>query len=231
MGKAVQDAAGELRALLLAAAAPLLDCAPDTVQLAAGVFSGAGRSVSLAEVVEAAGGPPVLVGRGHAEAREVGHVPSFHVQVVEVEVDPETGAVRVERIVGAHDVGTIIHPLGHQGQIDGGTVQALGYALLEELTVEDGRVQTAHLGEYKLPTIADVPPLTTALLQDPSGSGPYRGKGIGEGPNCPLPAAIANAVEDAVGVRIYDLPITAEKIRRALQAQAPTLSPPSRDPA
>ena len=121
--------------------------------------------------------------------------------------------------MGAHDVGTIINPLGHQGQIDGGTVQALGYALLEELAVEDGRVQTAHLGEYKLPTMADVPPLTTALLQDPSGSGPYHGKGIGEGPNCPLARRSPNAVEDAVGVRIYDLPITAEKVRRALQAK------------
>jgi CO/xanthine dehydrogenase Mo-binding subunit len=76
--------------------------------------------------------------------------------------------------------------------------------------------------------MADVPPLTTALLQDPSGPGPYQGKGIGEGPNCPLAAAIANAVADAVGVRIYDLPITAEKVRRALQEKADTPSLPGR---
>jgi CO/xanthine dehydrogenase Mo-binding subunit len=216
MGKAVLEAAAALREQLLAAAARYLDCAPESVGLAAGVCRGGGRAASLAEVVQAAGSV-ALVGRGHAEARVVGHVPSFHAQVAEVEVDPETGAVRVVRIVGAHDVGTVIHPLGHQGQIDGGTVQALGYALLEEVALEDGHVQTAHLGEYKLPTMADVPPLQTELLQDPSGLGPYQGKGIGEGPNCPLAAAIANAVEDAVGVRIYDLPITAEKVLRALR--------------
>jgi carbon-monoxide dehydrogenase large subunit len=220
MGKAVQDAAVALREQLVAAAAPLLDCAPAAVVLTDGLCLGAGRAISLAEIVRAAGAES-LVGRGHAEARAVGHVPSFHVQVAEVEVDPETGAVRVERIVGAHDVGTVIHPLGHQGQIDGGTVQALGYALQEEVALDDGRVQTAHLGEYKLPTIADVPPLQTELLQDPSGPGPYQGKGIGEGPNCPLAAAIANAVEDAVGVRIYDLPITAEKVLRALRKKTP----------
>jgi carbon-monoxide dehydrogenase large subunit len=227
MGRAVEEAAVALRAQVMAAAAPLLDCAPEAVQLADGACLGGGRMASLAAVVDAVG-EAALVGRGHAEARAVGHVPSFHVQVAEVAVDPETGAVRVERIVGAHDVGTVIHPLGHQGQIDGGTVQALGYALLEEVALEDGRVQTAHLGEYKLPTMADVPPLTTALLQDPSGPGPYQGKGIGEGPNCPLAAAIANAVADAVGVRIYDLPITAEKVRRALQEKADTPSPPGR---
>ncbi|HLH24146.1 MAG TPA: xanthine dehydrogenase family protein molybdopterin-binding subunit [Chloroflexota bacterium] len=219
MGTAVQAAAAALRERLVAAAAPLLDCAPATVQLADGACRGGGRAATLAAVARAAGAE-ALVGRGHAEARAVGHVPSFHVQVAEVEVDPETGAVRVERIVGAHDVGTVIHPLGHQGQIDGGTVQALGYALLEEVALDEGRVQTAHLGEYKLPTMGDVPPLTTELLQDPSGPGPYQGKGIGEGPNCPLAAAIANAVEDAVGVRIYDLPITAEKVRRALRERA-----------
>lgn len=216
MGQAVQDAAAALGEQLLAVAAPLLDCAPAAVRLVDGACRGAGRSMSIAAVVWAAGGKP-LVGRGHAEARAVGPAPSFHVQVAEVEVDPETGAVRVERIVGAHDVGTVIHPLGHQGQIDGGTVQALGYALLEEVALDDGRVQTAHLGEYKLPTMADVPPLQTELLQGPSSPGPFHGKGIGEGPNCPLAAAIANAVEGAVGVRLYDLPITAEKVRRALR--------------
>jgi CO/xanthine dehydrogenase Mo-binding subunit len=220
-GQAVQRAGGALREALVAEAAALLDCPAQAVSLAEGQCVGPGRSAALAEIAAAAaeGGVP-LVGRGQAAAHEVGHIPAFHVQVAEVAVDPETGQVRVERVVSAHDVSTIIHPLGHQGQIDGGVVQALGYALTEELVVADGRVQTAHLGEYKLPTIADVPPLTTELLQHAAGPGPYQGKGIGEGPNCPLPAAIANAIEDAVGVRIYDLPITAEKVRRALRERA-----------
>jgi carbon-monoxide dehydrogenase large subunit len=224
-GLAAQQAAAALRERLLATAAAFLECPPETVILADGRCVGDGREASLAEIARAAAerGEP-LVGRGQAEARELGHIPGFHVQVADVHVDRATGQVTVERVVSAHDVSTVIHPIGHQGQIDGGVVQALGYALMEEVVYEDGRVQTAHLGEYKLPTMADAPPLVTELVQHPAGPGPYHGKGIGEGPNCPLAAAIANAVEDAVGVRIADLPITAEKVLRALRA-TPTTAP------
>src|SRR5262249_10080452 len=217
-GLATQPAAGTLRERVIATAAVVLECPPEEVRLAGGTCQGGGGALSLAEVARvAAERGEALVGRGHAEARELGHIPGFHVQVAEVAVDPDTGQVTVERVVTAHDVSTVIHPIGHQGQIDGGVVQALGYALREEGQYDDGRVQTAHRGEYKPPTMAAVPPLTTELVQPPAGPGPYLGKGIGEGPNCPLPAAIANAVEDAVGVRIYDLPITAEKVLRALR--------------
>jgi len=133
-----------------------------------------------------------------------------------VEVDPETGQVIVRRLVSAHDVGAILNPLTHQGQIDGGVVQGLGQAIMEHLEMADGGVSTLHLGDYKLPSIADVPPLETALVQATAGELPYHGKHIGELSNVPIPAAVANAVFNAVGVRLMDLPVTAEKVYAAL---------------
>lgn len=138
-----------------------------------------------------------------------------------MEVDPETGQVRVQRVVTVHDTGTIINPMTHQGQVEGGLVQGLGYALMEELVSEEGRVITPSLGEYRIPTTVDIPRLETVLLESPAGPAPYQSKGVGEISNIPIAAAIANAVEDAVGVRITSLPITAEKVLRALEAQGP----------
>ncbi|HWP57731.1 MAG TPA: xanthine dehydrogenase family protein molybdopterin-binding subunit [Candidatus Acidoferrales bacterium] len=148
---------------------------------------------------------------GHA------HVTSFTAQVAEVAVDPQTGAVKLRQFTTAHDTGTILNPIGHQGQIEGGVVQGLGYGLMEEVRVENGRVITTHFGDYKIPTIKDVPDLRTVILEGESGVGPYNVKGIGENPISPVAPAIANAIEDAVGVRIHDLPITAEKVYSALK--------------
>ena len=142
-------------------------------------------------------------------------VTSFCAQVAEVEVEPETGQVTVGKIVTSHDVGTIINPLGHQGQIDGAVIQGLGYALIEELESEEGRISTLSMGEAKIPTIQDIPELVTVLLEDTTGTGPYKAKGIGENTISPVAPAIANAVYDAVGVRIQDLPITAEMVLAA----------------
>ncbi len=144
-------------------------------------------------------------------------VTSYCSQIAEVDLDTETGQVRVERIVTAHDVGTIINPLTHQGQIEGGVIQGLGYTLMEELGTEEGRISTLTLGDYKMPTTPDIPKLETVLLESPSGPAPYQSKGIGENSNVPVAGAIANAVYDAVGVRITNLPITAEKVLRALK--------------
>ena len=144
-------------------------------------------------------------------------VTSFCAQIAEVEVDPETGKIQVNRIVTSHDVGTIFNPLGHQGQIDGAVIQGLGYALMEELQSEEGRISTLSLGDVKIPAIADVPELITVLVEAADGNGPYQGKAIGENPISPVAPAIANAVFNAVGVRITDLPITAEKVVAALK--------------
>ena len=142
----------------------------------------------------------------------------FSAQVAEVEVDRETGQVKVIRVVTAHDVGTIINPLAHQGQIDGGFVTGFGLAVTEELVTEDGQVLNGSLGDYKLPTMSDIPPLETVLVHTGGGEGPYQAKAIGEFANNATAAAIANAVADAVGVHLFELPITAERVYAALDA-------------
>jgi CO/xanthine dehydrogenase Mo-binding subunit len=110
-----------------------------------------------------------------------------------------------------------MNPAGHQGQIEGGVIQGVGYGLIEYLPVRDGRVEVAHFGEYKIPNVKDIPALKTVILESASGVGPYKVKGIGENPIGPVAPAIANAIADAVGVRIKDLPITAEKVYQALR--------------
>jgi CO/xanthine dehydrogenase Mo-binding subunit len=143
-------------------------------------------------------------------------VTSFTAQVAEVSVDPETGEVRLLRLTTAHDVGKVLNPVDHQGQIEGAVVQGIGYGLTEELGVHEGRVASVHFGDYKIPNVKDIPELKTIVLASESGPGPYNARGIGENPIGPVAPAIANAVEDAVGVRIRDLPITAEKVYRSL---------------
>ena len=155
-------------------------------------------------------------GRGSASAT------GYIAQVAEVSVDPETGQVSVDRLTTSHEVGTIINPRMHQGQIEGGIIQGLGFAAMEDLHLVDGRVTAAHLGEYKLPTCADVPPLVTELVDSRDGPGPFAAKAIGESSNILTAAAIANAVFDACGVRITDLPITAEKVFTALSDRSST---------
>ncbi len=145
---------------------------------------------------------------------------SFIAQVAEVEVDPDTGRVKLNKFVTAHDVGTIINPLGHQGQIDGEAIMAIGSSLMEELIEDQGKIATTNLGEYKIPNIRDIPKLKTVLVPGKNGPGPYEAKGIGEHANVTPPAAIANAVQDACGVRLFDVPLTAEKIYAALRQRA-----------
>jgi CO/xanthine dehydrogenase Mo-binding subunit len=143
-------------------------------------------------------------------------ITSFAAQVAEVEVDPATGKVTVTKLTTVHDSGTVLNHLSYTGQIDGGVVTGLGFALMEDNSLVDGKMAVANLGEFKMATVADVPKLTTVLMQDPAGPIPFQGKAIAEIPNVPTAAAIANAIHDAVGVRLYDLPLTSEKIYAAL---------------
>jgi CO/xanthine dehydrogenase Mo-binding subunit len=160
-----------------------------------------------------------VTGRGHSNegGRGAAHLTSFVAQVAEVSADPETGEVKLLKLTTAHDIGRVINPIGHQGQINGGVMQGVGYALMEEVRVEEGRVSTLSFGDYKIPNIMDIPELSTVLLQSEQGFGPYNIRGIGEGPHVPVAAAIANAVADACGARVRDLPVTSEKVYRALQ--------------
>src|SRR5438309_811729 len=138
-------------------------------------------------------------------------------QAIEVAVDLETGAVRVVQAVLAVDVGQVINPVGLRGQLEGGFIYGLGMALFEDLALEDGRVRAANLGDYKLPTIADVPPLRIVHLSDGRGVGPYGARSAGELVNPGVPAAVANAVHDASGARVHTLPVTAERVWRVLR--------------
>jgi CO/xanthine dehydrogenase Mo-binding subunit len=137
--------------------------------------------------------------------------------VAEVEVDPETGQVRVRRVISASDVGTVINAIGVDGQLQGAAVMGFGFTMTEELSIVDGRVETTGHHDYKLPTIADVPPFENLLITNGVGEGPYGAKSVGELTNLTMPAAIANAVYDAVGARVTQLPITAERVLEALE--------------
>jgi len=162
-------------------------------------------------------GLPLTVTFEH-DAFQAEDVMYFSAQVAEVNVDPETGEVKVQRVITAHDVGTVINPIGHQGQINGGFATGYGLAMTEEFISEEGRVLNGHLGDYKLPTIRDLPPLETVLVPSAGGMGPYDAKAIGELANNATAAAIANAVADASGARLFELPVTAERVYRALKA-------------
>ena len=143
-------------------------------------------------------------------------ITSFAAQVAEVKVDSATGEIKVKKLTTVHDSGTVLNHLSYTGQIDGGVVTGLGFALMEDSSLIDGKITATNLGEFKMATVADLPKLTTVLMEGPAGPIPYHGKAIAEIPNVPTAAAIANAIYDAVGVRLYDLPLTAEKIYRAL---------------
>jgi CO/xanthine dehydrogenase Mo-binding subunit len=141
---------------------------------------------------------------------------TFGAQAVEVAVDTETGLVTVSKSVASHDVGRAINPVAVEGQIQGGSAQGLGYALMEEFVVEKGVTQTPSLSEYLVPTSVDFPTTEAIILESGTGVGPFGAKGIGEPALTPAAPAVANAVADAIGVRIYDLPITPEKVLKAL---------------
>jgi carbon-monoxide dehydrogenase large subunit len=212
------QASAELRKRLTAQAAQLLGCAQDQVVYKSGQFSSKGskrKLLTLSEVVNSTDAPIAV--SVETEVPRKGSSTSFIAQVAEVEVDRETGRVELTKFVSAHDVGTIINPLGHQGQIDGEAIMAIGSGLMEELLHDQGKVTTTHLGEYKIPNILDIPKFKTVLVKGKNGPGPYEAKGIGEHANVTPPAAIANAVDDACGVRLFDVPVTAEKVYQALQ--------------
>ncbi|MBI2989337.1 MAG: xanthine dehydrogenase family protein molybdopterin-binding subunit [Deltaproteobacteria bacterium] len=221
-GRAVLATAEEMREKMKVVAARLMGCNPDQVKLEKGCFfgpRGEKNKVSFAAVARevAHSGNGLHIRKTYRPKGRSG-VAGFFAQVAEVEVDQETGILKVRRIVTAHDVGTIINPLTHQGQIEGGVIQAFGYATMEEVGIEDGKVVTLNLGDYRIPCTQDLPLLDTVLVEDAAGPGPFAAKQIGENSIVATAAAIANALHDAVGVRIFDLPLTAEKIYFALRS-------------
>lgn len=151
----------------------------------------------------------------------------FATQIAEVEVDPETGEVEVLKITAVHDCGKAINPLLVEGQIQGGVAMGVGYGLMEEMVIAEGRVLNPQFTDYVLPTALDMPEIVTDIVERPEPTGPFGAKGIGEPSLLPTAPAIVNAIQDAIGVRIRDLPATPEKILRALadrrnEAETPT---------
>jgi len=140
----------------------------------------------------------------------------FYAQVMEVEVDPETGRIEVVDSAVSMDVGKAINPVSVEGQGHGGVGHEIGVALLEELLYENGAVANPNFIDYKLPTATEVPPVKVFIVESDETKGPYGAKG-GAHPGIPTPPAIANAIYDAVGVRIKELPITPEKVLKALK--------------
>jgi len=217
-GNAMISACDQLEEKLRMEAARMLECRKEEVDFDGDRFTlrqERGQQVPLRRVIaQASELMRVTVYEDYRYPEEVSYICA---QIAEVEVDPETGAVKLHRVVTAHDVGTIINPLTHQGQIDGATVMGVGQGLMEEMVIDQGKVTNSNLGDYKLPSIADLFDLKTVLVPSGGGVGPHNAKPIGEFANNAPPAAIANAVADAVGVHLFDLPVKAERIYQALK--------------
>jgi CO/xanthine dehydrogenase Mo-binding subunit len=145
---------------------------------------------------------------------------TFSAHAIELAVDTETGEVTLLKSVGCHDVGRAINPTAVAGQIQGGSAQGIGWALMEEVKVDEGYVETPSFSEYLIPTAKDLPQTQAIILESGTGVGPFGAKGIGEPSLTPAAPAVANAVADAIGVRVFDLPITPEKVLAALGRMA-----------
>jgi CO/xanthine dehydrogenase Mo-binding subunit len=230
-GNAVLKTARELRAQLLGVAATILGVDADTLDMNDDhVVTADGRTLPMSRLLAEcarAGVPRSHLGVYHAPAGEPVDLArgsgkvfpdyTFGAHAAEVEVDTETGVVRVLRFAAAHDVGRAINPQSVEGQIQGGAVQGLGYGLMEEVVLDHGINLTTSFATYLIPTAADVPDVRAVVVESGEGLGPFNARGIGEPPIGPPAAAIANAIEHATGVRITRLPITAERVARGLR--------------
>jgi CO/xanthine dehydrogenase Mo-binding subunit len=240
LGNAAVQASAQVREQLLEVAANLLEASVADLELADGhvqVAGSPGARVALAAVAQHAlytAGPISATGRHItppvqfdsgclAGALFTGFAtPTYHVHSAEVEVDPDTGKVTILRYVVAQDVGRAINPQQVEGQIHGGVLQGVGYALYEDLRVVDGATVDHSLESYRLPTVFEAPPIDIVLLDNPWPDGPYGAKGAGEPSVIPVAAVIASAVSDAIGKPIRNLPITPFDVLAALREDGPT---------
>jgi xanthine dehydrogenase molybdenum-binding subunit len=215
LGRAAQAGAVEMKSRLEDLAAEAMGWPAGQVRLEQDRFVAGEVSAAFEEVADRiAQGPPVEIQGAYDGQHKPGEPGDFEFAgyVVQAEVDRETGAVRIEDVLLVADVGTIINPLAHQGQLEGGLMFGIGAALMEELGVQDGRITTPTLGDYKVPCAMDAPPFRTVLLHDPTGPGPLGAKAAGELTNTSVAPAVANAVAAACGARITHLPLTAERV-------------------
>ena len=223
VGPAVRAAAADAKRQIIEIAAQRHHLEERVLDIKDGVVFSADGNLSqpLEQLLEILENSQIL-GKGGRGPNPTGmSVLTFGVQVVEVAVDVETGEVRVERVAAAHDVGRIINPLGARSQVEGGIIQGVGHTLSEQRLhdPETGRILTTSLDAYRMPTIADIPEIVCEFVDKPDEHLTNLGsKGIGEPPIIPLAAAVANAIRDATGADVHELPITREEMLRALEA-------------
>jgi len=222
VGAAVLQAAEDARRQTFEIAAAELEASVHDLELADGKITVRGmpdKGITLATIGKKGNlymskTPPVL---GKANPAFTQQAPGFAAQLARLEVDPDTGDVTIRDFVIVQDVGKAINPLGVEGQMQGGAVQSLGIALTEGLMFDDsGRLTNPSLLDYRKLTAADLPNLETIIVEVPAPAGPFGARGVGEPPIIPAPAAIANAVHDAVGARITQLPLNPERIALAV---------------
>jgi nicotinate dehydrogenase medium molybdopterin subunit len=232
VGAAVKLAATDARRQLLKAAAGFWNPLPETLRLANKKVRTKGkRSMTFAEVIEKSN-MREIVGTGSIESKRLwAGDPSgdekgfsapgwpFGAQAVEVEVDPETGVVKLIRVASAHDVGQAINPMALTSQIQGGIMMGLGYALWEGLFFEEGKVTNGSFADYKIPTARDIPNAVPIVVEKNYAAEPYGAKGVGEMAVFGIAPAMANAVARAVGVRVKELPMSAEKLLAQIKAE------------
>jgi CO/xanthine dehydrogenase Mo-binding subunit len=235
MGLSVQRAAQDLRRQLLRHATKLLKAKPDRLSLKNGYICGdKGQSISFEQLIQKIFQSKAgeIVGRGayqdiKSPKAALGSPTTFweiNWGGAEVEVDRDTGEIKLLKYVSLADVGKAIHPVLCEGQDEGGVMTALGHTLLEEMVYQDGQLLNPNLVDYRVPTFAELPrEFETILVENQNGPGPFGSKGTGEGGLLPVAPAIGNAVYRATGVRVHDLPITPEKMWRALQQKPQAL--------
>ncbi|MCX5804357.1 MAG: molybdopterin-dependent oxidoreductase, partial [Proteobacteria bacterium] len=232
-GNSALGAAKKIKAQILEIASKSLGESPEVLDIRSGVIFSTKdkeKNIPLGKVLRnahyASGGTMLMAEYFYDPANEnldkdlkgnLSVTYAYGTHGVEVEVDRETGQVKVLRYIAAHDVGKAINPMLLEGQIYGGGLMGLGYALSERMIFRDGRLMNANFLDYKMLTAKDVPPVEAVIVETDEKDGPFGAKGIGEPGLVPTAPAIANAIYDAVGVRIKDLPITPEKILKALK--------------
>ena len=238
MGNAALAAVDKMRGALAAAAAKLLNEDIDQLVFEDGAIVGAGGRVSIAEAVigaEAAQGTLSFSGDykpdveyGDYKGSGVGPSPaySYTACAVEVEVDPVTGIVKPTDVWIAHDIGRAINQKSVEGQIEGGVSMGLGEAMMEEMAfTRTGLLRNVGLLDYKTPTVNETPDIHIYLVEDEDENGPFGAKEVGQGPLLPVIPAFANAVYDAIGVRFDEVPITPDKVLKAMESGAKRVGP------
>ncbi len=230
-GNAARLAAQSLRQAVTSFLTEKHDVAPERIRFIEGLVQVDGQLDNLGEVaseMQAAGILPRALYEYSAprtmplgEGGDMHFAFSFAAQAAEVEVNTDTGEVRVLRVISANDVGRAINPLGLRGQVEGGIIMGLGNTITEHFIVENGRVITDRLARYRIPSIMHMPEITPIIVEHPTRDGPYGAKGVGEVVCIPTPAAISNAIFNAVGIRIDSLPIDQEQIARELSSRLP----------